>query len=130
MKKYDEWNVVKKAIANQDKRLIFKVREVFWLRIGQNIGYETDGKGKDFLRPVLVLRKFSKESFFGIPLTTSTKDDMFHYKFLLNSNGKTNYATLSQMKLFDTRRLHSKLGTMAVEDFCELKIKLKKLIFE
>jgi hypothetical protein len=86
------------------------------LKIGQNIGYETDGKGDGFLRPVLILRKFSRESFLGIPLTTSKKDDMFHYEFLLNSNGKINYATLSQVKLFDAKRLHAKLGTISVKD--------------
>ncbi|MEA2073258.1 MAG: type II toxin-antitoxin system PemK/MazF family toxin [Campylobacterota bacterium] len=130
MKKYDEWNVVKKEMANQDKRLIFKVREIFWLRIGQNVGYETDGKGDSFLRPVLVLRKFSKDTFLGIPLTTSHKDDMFHFRFQMTNSEKISYATLSQVKLFDTKRLHNKLGKISVSDFEALKVELKDLIFE
>ena len=129
-KEYDKWNSIKKDISIREKTLVFKVREIFWLKVGQNIGYETDGKGKDFLRPVLVFRKFSKDTFLGIPLTTASKDDMFHYKFKLNSNGKVNYATLSQIKLFDAKRLHTKLGTISIDDFEKLKVKIRKLIFE
>jgi len=130
MKKYDEWNEVKKEMLHIEKKQIFKVREVFWLKVGHNVGYETDGKGENFLRPVLVLRKFSKDTFLGIPLTTSKKDDMFHYKFKLNSNAKINYANLSQIKLFDVRRVKNKLGVISKNDFEELKSKLKKLMFE
>ena len=130
MKRYDEWNEVKKEMLDQEKKQSFKVREIFWLKVGHNVGYETDGKGVSFLRPVLILRKFSKDTFLGIPLTTSQKDDMFHYKFILNSNEKVNYANLSQIKLFDVKRVRNKLGLISKDNFEELKSKLKKLIFE
>jgi len=130
MNEYDRWNEIKKEISSKKQNLIFKNRDIFWLQVGNNVGFETDGKGKDFLRPVLVLRKFSKDSFLGIPLTTSQKDDIFHYKFILNSNKKVNYATLSQVKLFDAKRLYNKLGKISVNDFELLKIKLKELVFE
>jgi len=100
------------------------------VQLGQNIGYETDGKGDKFLRPVLIIRKFSKDSFLGIPLTTSSKNDMFHYKFTISSNQKVNYANLSQVKLFDAKRLDHKLGIIDKIEFQELKNKLKILIFE
>ena len=130
MKSYDKWNEVKKEISQEHANLIFKIREIFWVKVGQNIGYETDGKGEEFLRPVLILRKFSKDTFLGIPLTTVKKDDMFHYEFIVNSTNKVNYANLSQIKLFDAKRLQTKLGKISVEDFKILKSKLNKLIFE
>ena len=130
MNQYDEWNELKKDISNDSTNLIFKSREIFWIQVGQNIGYETNGKGDKFLRPVLILRKFSKDTFLGIPLTTSKKDDIFHYKFQMGNNGKISYATLSQVKLFDAKRLHNKLGKISLDDFEELKTKLKKLIFD
>ncbi len=130
MKNYDKWNEIKKEMLHQEKKHIFKVREIFWLKVGQNVGYETDGKGESFLRPVLILRKFSKDTFLGLPLTTSPKDDMFHYKFTLTSNKKVNYANLSQIKLFDVRRVKNKLGVISKDDFEKLKDKLKKLMFE
>ena len=129
MKKYDEWNEVKKKISIEDKKFTFKVREIYWLKVGQNIGYEVYGKGDDFLRPVLVFRKFSKDSFLGIPLTTQIKDDMFHYKFIPLHKEKENYAILSQIKLFSTKRIKVKMGKISNEDFEKLKVKLRELLY-
>lgn len=126
--KYDTWNEIKKETQTRKTKFIFKVREIYWLKVGQNIGYEVYGKGNDFLRPVLILRKFSKDSFLGIPLTSSKKDDIFHFKFCPINKLKTNYAMLSQIKLFSDKRIHDKMGKISISDFEELKIKLKDLI--
>ena len=128
MQEYDKWNKIKKDTEINNSNFIFKVREIYWLKVGQNIGYEVYGKGEEFLRPVLVLRKFSKESFLGIPLTSSHKDDMFHFKFTPINKPKVNYAMLSQIKLFSAKRIHDKMGKISIEDFESLKIKLKDLI--
>ncbi|MDF1874220.1 type II toxin-antitoxin system PemK/MazF family toxin [Sulfurimonas sp. SAG-AH-194-I05] len=127
IEEFDKWNTIKKEISPKNT-FTFKVREVYWLKLGQNIGYETNGKGHEFLRPVLVFRKFSKDTFLGIPLTTSIKDDMFHYKFMVNNSTRINYAILSQMKLFDISRVKSKLGKISVEDFKNLKLQMKDLL--
>jgi len=127
IEQFDKWNRLKKEIAITNSYLTFKVREIYWLKVGQNIGYETQGKGEEFLRPVLIFRKFSKDTFLGIPLTTSIKDDMFHYKFNYK-RGKESCASLSQIKLFDAKRINQKDGKMSVENFNELKEKLKKLM--
>ena len=57
MKKYDEWNIVKQKAHNTERKLGFRQRDIFWLRIGQNIGSEEFGKGNEFQRPVLIIRK-------------------------------------------------------------------------
>ena len=100
----------------------------YCLKVGQNIGYEVYGKGEDFLRPVIILRKFSKDSFLGIPLTSSKKEDMFHYTFTPSNKDKINYAMLSQVKLFSSKRIHDKMGKISPYDFGLLKIKLKDLM--
>jgi mRNA-degrading endonuclease toxin of MazEF toxin-antitoxin module len=128
MKKYDEWNEVKKDIVVKNQNLTFKVREIYWLSVGQNIGYEIYGKGDEYLRPVLILRKFSKESFLGIPLTSVSKNDMFHFEFVPIKGEKINYAILSQIKLFSAKRIKSKMGKISQDDFKSLKEKLKILI--
>jgi len=125
---YDKWNEQKKNLETNQNKFIFKVREIYWLRVGKNIGYEVYGKGKDFLRPVLVLRKFSKDTFVGIPLTSAKKNDMFHYEFLPIENHKLNYAILSQVKMFSSKRIHDKMGKISSDDFSELKNKLKELL--
>jgi hypothetical protein len=81
MQEYDKWNNLKKNLATKNSKFTFKTREIYWLNVGQNLGYEVFGKGEEFLRPVLVFRKFSKESFLGIPLTSQVKNDMFHFNF-------------------------------------------------
>lgn len=128
MNQYDEWNLIKKELSTKNTKFTFKIREIYWLNIGQNLGYEVYGKGKDFLRPVLVFRKFSKDTFLGIPLTSKLKDDMFHFKFNPINKPKENCAILSQIKLFSTKRIHDKMGKISSSDFENLKIKLKKLL--
>jgi mRNA interferase MazF len=46
---------------------LFKERDIWWVSIGVNVGFEEDGKHEKFLRPVLILKKFNKELFLGIP---------------------------------------------------------------
>ena len=128
MKQFDKWNDVKKNLSLTNNVKSFKNRDIFWVHIGQNLGYETFGKGEEFLRPVLVFKKFSRNTFLGIPLTTSTKNDQFHFKFIVKNNGKINYASLSQIKIFDAKRLHDKLDKMSVEDFDEMKVQLRELL--
>ncbi|MEA1983582.1 MAG: type II toxin-antitoxin system PemK/MazF family toxin [Campylobacterota bacterium] len=128
MLEYNQWNEIKKGLSKKKKVISFKNRDIFWVHIGKNLGYETFGKGEEFLRPVLVFKKFSRNTFLGIPLTTATKDDMFHYKFYVKNNDKTNYASLSQLRIFDVSRLHDKLDKMSAEDFDMLKEKLGSLL--
>lgn len=61
----------KKGIDSLDNRLFFKEGEIWWAYLGLNIGFEIDGKGKDFSRPVLVLKKYNGYSFLALPLSTS-----------------------------------------------------------
>ena len=128
MKNYDDWNDIKKEIETTDNKFIFKVREIYWLKVGQNIGYEVYGKGNNFLRPVLIFKKFGRNTFLGIPLTSAMKNDEFHFEFNPINNDKTNYAILSQIKTFSSKRIKSKLGKISEDDFVELKQKLKVLI--
>ena len=55
------------------------------------------------------------------------KEDIFHFEFYLKQIEKFNYANLSQIRLFDTKRIKSKLGKISVEDFENMKIKMKEL---
>ncbi|MDQ7009415.1 MAG: hypothetical protein Q9M94_03950 [Candidatus Gracilibacteria bacterium] len=57
-KDFDKWNKLKKNINNKKQKFYVKEREVWSVKMGQNVGFEEDGKGKDFERPVLVLKKF------------------------------------------------------------------------
>jgi len=127
MKQYDEWNEVKKQINNRKKIVNFKEREIFWVRIGHNVGFEQDGKGKEFSRPVLVLRKLNRNIFFGIPLSTQIKEGSFFYNFSFLES-KMSCALLMQGKVFDTKRLNKKIGMINKDDFESLKKEFKDLL--
>jgi mRNA interferase MazF len=127
MKRYDKWNEVKKR--TDSKIIVPKIRqrEIYWANIGENIGFEQNGKGKDFMRPLLVFKKFSNNMFFGIPLSTqSKKEGSFFFEFSFETN-KVSTALIVQGKLFDAKRLDRKIGKITIEDFKNLKEKFKEL---
>jgi len=125
---YDRWNDVKKVVDKKEIIPTFKERGIYWASIGRNIGYEQNGKGGEYLRPLLVFRKFSKNSFLGIPLTTNQKDDKFHFIFSFTT-GKVSSASLSQLRLFDAKRLNRKIGKISTEDFSKMEDKVKGMLF-
>lgn len=98
--------------------------------MGQNIGFEQNGKGDNFVRPVVVFKKFNKNMFFGIPLSTQIKEGRFYYyfEFKKGTNTSKNIALLSQMKLYSTNRLLNKIGVINKKDFDNMKEKFKMLI--
>ena len=107
---------------------MFREREIYWASIGKNIVYEQNGKSDNFSRPVLILKKFSRNSFLGIPLTTKNKNDKFHFKFSFKED-ELSWAYLSQIRLFDMKRLNKKIGKINIDDFKKLENKLKELLF-
>ena len=73
MKDFVNWHKVKKSIDEKEKRINFQIRDVFFCSIGENVGFEQDGRGEEFLRPVVVVKKFNNEVFLGVPLTHTNK---------------------------------------------------------
>ena len=115
------WHNLKQKIEKKKQGGMFKEREVFYLNIGKNIWYEQNGKGKEFLRPVIVFKKFNNFIFLGIPLTSKIKkENKFYFKLSFTENFFS-YAILSQIRLFDWKRLERKVGTISKECFIELK---------
>ncbi|RLA83247.1 MAG: type II toxin-antitoxin system PemK/MazF family toxin [Epsilonproteobacteria bacterium] len=127
---YDKWNEIKKDISEENIIVGYKNRDIFYMKMGENIGFEQNGKGKDFVRPVVVIKGFNENMFFGVPLSTKIKDGKFYYTFEFKKENTTviNNALLSQMKLFSTKRLLNKIGIINQDDFKKLKIKFKKLL--
>jgi mRNA-degrading endonuclease toxin of MazEF toxin-antitoxin module len=75
---------------------------------------------------VLVLRKFWTQTFIGIPLTSKVREWKYYFSFHHGENLST--AILSQIRLFDTKRILRKIGYAEMEDFKKLKEKLKTLL--
>jgi len=127
-KDFDKWNEIKKSSHNNGDIIKFQHRHIIFMKIGANIGYEQDGKGKDFLRPVLVYKKFNNRVFYGIPLTSKIKNDKFHFEFEYKK-GKRSFAILSQLRLFDIKRAKYYDGKISKNQFKKLEEKFLKLIY-
>jgi len=127
MKNFDDWNIVKQRTEQKQHIANFKEREIFWANIGENIGFEQSGKGDDFMRPLLIFRKYSNKLFCGIPLSTTLREGTFFYSFEFLENKKSS-ALLVQAKTFDAKRLDRKIGMINKKDFEILELKMKNLM--
>jgi len=126
MKNFNQWNEVKKSIESKNK-VYFHQRDIFYAHVGENVGYEQSGKGDSFVRPLLIYKKFNNSVFLGIPLSTTDKRGDYYFPFGFQAN-KMSVAILSQIKLFDCKRLDRKIGKMSQEDFEKLKEKLFEIL--
>ena len=124
-KDYLDWHKKKTEIEHgNDERLFFHEREVWWCSVGSNVGFEQDGKGKGFARPVLIFKKFNKEIFWGLPLSTKIKTTKKTKKFYssVNLNDEIDrVAIISQMRLIDGKRLISKMGFIDEKNYQEIQ---------
>ena len=125
-KDFQIWHSQKNDLHENKIRAFFHKREVWFASLGVNIGFEQDGRGETFLRPVIILRKFNNEVLWCIPLTRNHKKGKYYFSFTLGTDTST--AILSQIRLIDSKRLQYKIGDMTKESFYEIKEKLKQLL--
>jgi mRNA interferase MazF len=127
-KDFDNWNEKKKCIDNKDNTPFFKEGEVWWVYVGLNVGFEINGKGSEFTRPVLIIKKYNQFSFLALPLTTSSKIS----KYLISVGiiaCKNAVANVSQLKNIDSKRLVRKVCSLEKGIFNEVKIKTSQINF-
>ncbi len=125
-KNFKSWNILKEQLHNDKIKFRFRERDIFFMYVGKNIGFEQDGDD-NFLRPVLVYKKFNKNVFLGIPLTSQINEDKFHYEFNYIKDTRS-FAILSQLRLFDIKRAKFRDGSIKELNFYHLQEKLLKLI--
>ena len=122
---FDKWNQIKKNVQEDEKNRLFKQRDIFFINMGQNIGFEQNGKGENFVRPIVILKKITNQMFIGIPLSSQIKDGDWFFKFEFNIKDKISLtiAILPQIRMFSSKRLLNKIGVMKIEDFEKMKAK-------
>jgi mRNA interferase MazF len=125
-KDFEGWHKLKQHIQETHRPPTFKHRELWWCSIGVNIGDEMDGKNKFFNRPVLVIRKFNEYIFYGIPMTTKIKDNPYYFPVTIK--GEKQCVLISQMRLYDSRRLTHLMGKMSQDTFNEVREAVKALL--
>jgi len=127
LKHFDNWNDIKKKISKVKKPRSFQEMDIFNVKIGKNIGFEQNGVGNQYVRPVLILKKFNKHFFFAIPLSTTTKQSSYNFEFEFLED-KQSVALLSQLRNMDAKRLLNKIGKIKKDDFQALKKQLIEIM--
>jgi len=128
-KNFNEWNKKKQKLHQDELNPFYKEREVWWCSLGVNVGFEQDGTGENFDRPVVIVRGFNKNTFLAVALTGVKKKGKYYF-YLGKIGGKDSTAILSQIRLIDTKRLIKKVETVNEEIFKNLKKALSAVIFE
>jgi len=129
-KDYKKWHN-KKEILNDRKdidTIFFREKEVWWVALGANIGFEQDGKGEEFRRPILILKKFNKFVVLAVPLTTRIKKHKYYVSCDLTEDKLPRMAIISQIRLIDTRRFIDKLGVAGDNSFTQIKNAIKAML--
>ncbi len=127
-KRFDEWNEYKKTIEEKAKIFPFREREIWRYSAGENIGTEVSGKQERFSRPVLILRKYGANSFFGVPLTSKLHNGRWFTAITVN--GDKGSALLSQSSSLSAKRLLGRLGKVSQKEFNTICLELQRLLFK
>jgi sulfate adenylyltransferase subunit 1 len=121
---FNIWNTKKQLLDKQRKTLWFNEGEIVYINMGKNIGYEQNGKGEEFLRPVLIYKKFNSEQFIGFAMMTKYhKQEKFYYKLKENS-----YVILSQIRTYSAKRISHKIGKVPKNKIREIHKKFVQLV--
>ena len=118
-KDFQKWHGIKKELHERSSGVFFHEREIWWCSLGANIGFEQDGAGEDFQRPVIILKKFNLDVCLVIPLTGREKIGKYYFT-IGEVDGKKATAVISQVRFIDRKRLVNKIGVVEEETFGRL----------
>lgn len=124
-KDFDGW-IEKKKESHYKNSIspLFKERDIWWISVGVNVGFEEDGKHDNFVRPVLIVKKFNRELFLGVPMSTKLKDNMYYVP--VSVKGETVSVMTSQLRVFSSKRIWNKLSEMDEGDFFRVLEEISK----
>ena len=123
---FDFWNLKKQKLDGTKRDLLFKEGEIWWCSIGKNIGEEVYGKGTEFRRPIVILKKLSRNSCVVMPTTTKERTGSWYHH--LNINSKDRWVMLHQIRFISANRLWVRESSLSLEEFKEMKISVAKLL--
>jgi mRNA interferase MazF len=114
-----DWWKITIRLRDRQRKPFFKEGEIWWCSIGMNVGTEIFGKGQRFTRPIIIFKKFNKNAFLGIPLTSQIKTGKWYVS--VTHGEKTDTALLAQIRVMDSKRLVERMETIGDDGFDEIK---------
>jgi mRNA interferase MazF len=112
LKNFLDWFRLKPKLDTKiAKNIPINEGEIWWCHVGENVGMEISGKDELYLRPVLIIRKFSNKTFMAIPLTSNEFTGKYFYKIELKK--QISWLCLHQARFMDTKRLFKRIETIS-----------------
>lgn len=136
IKRFTDWFTLKpKLDSRKHKPPHVRIGDIWWCRLGENIGYEISGKSDQFTRPVLIYAKLGKYMYLTIPLSTVTKHKDGKNKkapWFVNfkHRNKSVVACLTQIRTVDYRRLHNIYGRIDESDMNKITKSFNSLYYK
>ena len=116
LKKFVIWTKLKVKIHLSEPAVYPKVKEIWWVSLGQNIGVEVNGKNETFERPVAVIKVFNNLGMLVAPISSKVKEDKYFVQFT-NNDGERNIINMSQIRSISSKRFIRKVGELDSESF-------------
>lgn len=101
-----------------EKQVFYREKEIWWAALGQNIGFEINGKHEFYERPVLILKKYNADTCFVLPLTTQVKQSNPWYQILVSQD--LGVVNLTQGRTISSKRLLQRQGIMDKDKYEEV----------
>ncbi len=116
---YNDWNQKKQILDSRNRNLLFKEGEIWWCSLGINIGEEVYGKGSEFRRPVVILKKLTNNSCIVFPITSKPRSGTWYHKICVHKQSR--WIMLNQIRSISANRFLKRDASIPLEDFIELK---------
>lgn len=127
LQRFIDWTKLKIRLHKSDDiKFYFKEREIWYASLGENIGFEENGKNDRFERPILVLKKFNKNLLWVLPLTSKAKEGNYHFQFTFE--GALSSVILPQIRAISSKRLIRKMGFVPIDIFDKIRGKIKDFL--
>ncbi|MFA6269653.1 MAG: type II toxin-antitoxin system PemK/MazF family toxin [Candidatus Paceibacterota bacterium] len=120
LKIFVSWTKLKVKIHLSEREVYPKIRGIWWVSLGQNIGVETNGKNDKFERPVVVIKVFNNSSVLVAPISSIVKENKYCIKFI-NEDKEENIIKMSQIRSISTKRFVRYVGELKIDDFEKVK---------
>jgi mRNA interferase MazF len=128
-KDHRNWNQLKKILDEIDISIPFYEKEIWWVSFGVNIGIEIDGKGEDFCRPGVIIRKINKDHIWVVPVTSSARiKSGIHIPIIHNGLERKSFVITSQLQTISTKRLIARIGIVSEEQFRKIVITVRSIL--
>jgi mRNA interferase MazF len=127
IKNFVDWFKLKPELDQKYQHAFINEGEIWWCSVGENIGVEISGKDNLFLRPILILQKFSQSTFMAIPTTSKKPKNQGFYFYPINILGRQSYLCLHQARFCDKKRLLRRVQTVSEKQQVQIKTAFLKI---